>query len=82
MNDKPYFHEVEQSEVNKLITEGKSVDYVLENYKQPEWCSYHQALSMNMGCWSLCDLRENGLRTKISRDYCKNCELYISNIKV
>ena len=71
-----YFHEIPQAEVNQLIEDRKSVGYVLENYLQPDWCAYHQALSMTFGCWSLCDLTENGFRTKISKKYCSSCDCY------
>lgn len=71
-----YFHEIPQEEVDKLITDKKSVGYVLKNYKQPDWCKYARALSMGMGCWSLCDLTKDGTRTKISKEFCKGCECF------
>lgn len=45
-----YFHEISQEEVDKLIADKRSVGYVMENYKQPDWCNYPEALSMTMGC--------------------------------
>jgi len=71
--NKPYFHKISQEEVNKLVKEKKTVEYLLENYKQPDWCKYPEALSMTLGCWSLCDIEKDGLRTKISEEFCKNC---------
>ena len=71
-----YFHELPQEDVDKLITEKRTVKYVVDNYKQPDWCSYPEALSMTMGCWSLCDLQKEGLRTKISKDFCSTCDSY------
>ncbi|MFA5299346.1 MAG: hypothetical protein WC389_14245, partial [Lutibacter sp.] len=56
-----YFHELEQSEIDTLIADKKTVGYIMENYKQPDWCNYSEALSMDMGCWSLCDLSKGGL---------------------
>lgn len=76
MNNNPYFHELTQSEINELIQDKKTIGFILENYKQPYWCNYPEALSMRMGCFSLCDLSENGLRTKISVDYCKKCSCF------
>ena len=71
-----YFHELEQTEIDILIADKKTVDYIMENYKQPDWCNYPGALSMTMGCWSLCDLSKDGLRTKISKDFCKCCDCF------
>jgi hypothetical protein len=73
---KKYFHELEQSEINTLIAEKKTIGYILENYKQPDWCTYPNALEGNMGCWSLMNLLKEGMRTKISKDFCKNCERF------
>jgi hypothetical protein len=74
MSDKKYFHEVEQEEIDNLVKDKRTVNYVLDNYKQPDWCNYPEALSMKMGCWSLCDFSVNGLRTKISKSFCKGCD--------
>lgn len=71
-----YFHELEQTEIDILIADKKTVGYIMENYKQPDWCNYPEALSMAMGCWSLCDLSKDGLRTKISKDFCKGCDCF------
>ena len=71
-----YFHEISQDEVDKLIADKKSIGYVMENYKQPDWCNYPEALSITMGCWSLCDLKKDGLRTKISKEFCKECDCF------
>ena len=70
---KRYFHELNESEIDSLFADKKTVGYIMENYKQPDWCNYTEALSMAMGCWSLCDLSKDGLRTKISEDFCKDC---------
>ena len=73
-----YWHELPQSEIDDLYKIGVNVEYVLKNYSQPIWCNYHEALSMTMGCWSLCDNKPNGLRTKISKKFCKDCECNIN----
>ncbi len=73
---KKFFHQIPQEEVDKLISTNKSVGYVMANYKQPDWCSYPEALSMEFGCLSLCDLKKDGLRSKISVDFCKQCECF------
>lgn len=68
-----YWHEISQEEIDKLFEDKATVGFVLENYKQPDWCHYPEALSGIMGCWSLMD---KNLRTEISHDYCKTCECY------
>jgi len=67
-SEKPYFHELPQEGVDKLLSEKVTEQYVIDNYRQPDWCSYPFALSMMWGCWSLCDRR-----TKISKEYCSDC---------
>ena len=74
-----YFHEIEQSEVDKLIKDKKTIQYLLDNYKQPDWCGYPKALSGDTGCWSLVDMKKGGLRTKISKEYCSNCDECLTN---
>jgi hypothetical protein len=76
VDNKRYFHELEQTEIDALIANKKTVGYILENYSQPNWCELPEALSMNFGCWSLCDLSENGSRTKICKEFCKKCNYF------
>jgi len=70
---KKYFHEISQKEIEKLIKEKKTVRYVIDNYKQPDWCGYHEALHPTFGCWSLCDTSPKGSRTMISFNGCSTC---------
>lgn len=77
---KNYFHKVSQEEIDNLISEKKSWRYVMENYKQPNWCQYHEALNGTMGCWSLTDISKKSLRTKISKKFCSDCDCF-ANIK-
>ena len=71
---KRYFHELSQEEVDKLIADKKSWGDIMREYKQPDWCNYPNALEGTMGCWSLVDLSKEGLRTEISKDFCKGCD--------
>lgn len=73
MDTKPFFHEISDEEFQKLVTDEATVEFILENYEQPTWCDYPEALSMIMGCWSLCD---KDLRKVISEKYCASCECY------
>lgn len=71
---KPYFHELTDEHVQNLIDDGAKVSDIMDNYLQPDWCDYPDALAGLMGCWSLTDLF--GLRHSIGHEYCKNCECY------
>jgi hypothetical protein len=73
-----YWHKLPQNKIDKIIEDGTTIKQVLEEYKQPDWCSYPDALGGMMGCWSLTDNGPNGLRTKISPEFCKNCDCYIN----
>ena len=73
---KKYFHELSQEEVDKLITDNVKLSFILDNFLHPDWCGYPEALSMDLGCWSLCDITKNGIRIKISEDFCKNCDCF------
>lgn len=68
-----YFHEAPQSDIDRLIAEHRTWGDIMRLYKQPDWCSCPNALESQMGCWSLVDIHPNGLRDKISEDYCKSC---------
>lgn len=68
-----YFHEAPQSDIDRLIAEHGTWGDIMHRYKQPDWCNYHNALEGQMGCWSLTDIQPNGLRNRISEDYCKSC---------
>lgn len=77
---KKYWHEIPQQEVDDLIEKKVINQYVMDNYLQPKWCDYPDALAGTLGCWSLTDNLPNGFRTKISEDYCSTCECYKSTI--
>lgn len=68
-----YWHELSQEKIDELISKKVTLKYVMDNYKQPDWCNYPNALEGVMGCWSLTDNRKDGLRTKISKQFCSNC---------
>ena len=78
--EKKYFHELKQKEVEQLIKDKRTNAYVVQNFKQPDWCNYPEALNGIMGCWSLCDSSKGGLRTKISKEFCKGCECFVNKL--
>lgn len=64
-----YFHELTEAEFETLPE--MTWDECAEEYPQPEWCSYPNAVRGMMGCWSLMSFMVTG------RNYCKNCDHYI-----
>lgn len=73
MQSKSYWHEIPAKEMAELLDKGITEGEVLNGYLQPDWCTYHEALRSNIGCWSL--TRES-TRTCISIDFCKNCDCF------
>jgi hypothetical protein len=67
---KPFFHKINDEEYQWLCSEKKTWGYVLKHYRQPEWCTYPEALAGIWGCWSLI------YRYKINRNKCKRCGYY------
>lgn len=77
MEAKRYWHELSDDEVNTLISENKTWNFIMENYSQPSWCGYVDALNGDMGCWSLtASIVGDCTRSKISTDFCKTCDEY------
>jgi hypothetical protein len=72
-NKRPYFHELTPEQIETLLKGKCTWGNLAKNYRQPEWCNYPDALEGIMGCWSLIDMTKDGYRTKISREYCKDC---------
>jgi hypothetical protein len=69
--DKKYFHELTDEEYKELIIDKSlTINDVMEQFSQPDWCTYPGALRGEMGCWSLID------RQVINREYCEKCECY------
>lgn len=68
-----YWHLADEKEIDEFKNSSPTVAQLDEKYKQPDWCSYQNALYGQMGCWSLV----GDLRTKISEDFCKDCECFL-----
>lgn len=75
-----YWHEIPQEEVEQRIAEKRTNQYIMDNYAQPDWCNYPDALNGIMGCWALVDNAPGGTRAKISHEFCKNCECNKSKV--
>lgn len=67
-----FFHELSIEEKQKLANEGKTWQDVMDDYNQPDWCTYPEALRGEMGCWSLIMIDAK----LVCEDYCKTCECY------
>ena len=65
-----YWHKISDDEYKRLI-KSKTWKYATENYRQPPWCSFPDALEGLLGCNSLVFDRE-----KICREFCKSCEYF------
>lgn len=76
---KKYWHELTQEEVDLILSEHRTVGFIVKNYKQPKWCTYYNALEGVAGCWTLMDLEPNGGRTKISKEFCSKCDCFKKN---
>ncbi len=55
----------------KKIAWKKTIGWICERYKQPDWCGYPGALYGLMGCWSLISKPYERNKKK-----CKKCDLY------
>lgn len=74
--EKRYWHELTQDEVDEVFKTNMTIKSFMLKYKQPDWCGYPEALSGIMGCWSLCDSSPNGLRTRVSKEWCQTCDCF------
>ena len=77
VSEKPYFHELPQEEIDKLVAEQKTVQYIVDNFKQPKWCGMPEALNFYTGCWSLNEMGKNSRRKEICEDFCKDCDCFL-----
>lgn len=67
---KKYFHKLKKKEYEELMKSDKTIADVMEEFSQPDWCNYPEALAGEMGCWSLV------FRHGVSKKYCKNCDCF------
>src|SRR3990167_7111543 len=67
----PFFHLLPAAEFERMKKAGKTWNYAMLHYRQPDWCSYPGALDGMMGCWSLVGRHVTGEK------YCaKGCDQY------
>lgn len=69
---KKYWHELSKKEQEEVkLRNGYTVGEFLNEFSQPDWCSYPEALESVMGCWALFfgDVHD--------KNYCRRCECFI-----
>ena len=71
-----YYHTLSKKELRLLYDMDISFDKLVSTFKQPSWCNYPKALNGLYGCWSLF-IPERVSR--ISHNYCKECDNYKPN---
>jgi len=67
-----YFHELQEEERQAIFDKKTTVGEVVEQYKQPDWCTYPNALQGAMGCWSLL----MGNVATEGETFCKTCDCH------
>jgi hypothetical protein len=65
----PSFHRITKKQWQALVAVNATWGDVKEQFRQPSWCEYPDALDGSMGCWSLVG------RMVKNRKYCQNCDL-------
>jgi len=84
-----YWHELSREHQQEILKQAakeyKTVGWFTKNYKQPDWCTYPDAMDPKFGCWSLVGNWEEELGfkspEKIDRSFCDGCEYYRSEVK-
>ncbi len=65
-----YFHELTEEQRLELMKDSMTLGEMMEQYSQPDWCEYPNALESIMGCWGL-------FYGSVKKDEkCKTCECY------
>ena len=79
MTEKPYFHELTIAERQKMLNDKKTNKWLVDNYNQPDWCSYPNALNGLMGCWTLCNFSKK--EPIVTLKQCEKCDCFNKNYK-
>ena len=75
-----YYHELRREEFLWLAKEKNTWGEIEQDFPQPPWCSYHQAIRGLAGCWSLIHWKD-GYSMVTGKDFCKTCDLYEYPVK-
>ncbi len=72
----PYWHEMTSEARDEIKTrKGYTFGELMREHKQPDWCTYPDALAGPMGCWSLFYTPE-----RVNNGYCLNCECHRNHV--
>lgn len=74
MSEKQYFHELTDDEIDELYKEHVTLGYIVATFRQPDWCSYHEALYGQLGCWALMHIGYK--QERVSETFCRTCERF------
>lgn len=70
-----YFHQLTKQEFDQLHDSGMTWGECAEQYPQPPWCQYPNAVAGEMGCWSLM------YRDVTGEEFCKSCDQYKAKVE-
>ena len=68
---KPLFHRISTKRFKEFEKEGRTWGWLMKKYRQPDWCTYYEALGGIGGCWSLTLQGKKRIRKKAD---CGNCD--------
>lgn len=74
MREIKYWHKLTKEQKEKILHSGMKLSDFMEEYSQPPWCMYPEALASNLGCWSLMDSDYD-----INEDFCEACDQHKHN---
>lgn len=67
--DKKYFHKLDIEEHASLMSKEPTIEFILDNFLQPSWCSLDEALHPTNGC----EFLTGEDRIDISKSFCSFC---------
>lgn len=70
-----HFHELTNQEFLWLVKEGITYAELNQDFPQPLWCDYHQAVFGMMGCWTLTNFSSGHSRVR-GEDSCRDCDCF------
>ncbi len=70
---KRYWHTLPLGAQRAVLHSRLTWGQFMRRYRQPPWCSYHEALRGDYGCWSLLSLYGEDQRVRSEAD-CVGCE--------
>jgi len=66
-----YWHKLTDEERQEVYDSNPNIFDFMNEFKQPDWCNYPEALTPLFGCSSL-----NKKDTKVCKETCQGCDEY------